>query len=181
MKELLPFVYSRSKSDQELIQILELQQNNTRYKLSPGEIQSEGFVTVVHDLEILTHNVALGSTADRIDLNGDVNVDFADLHFWVTDLKDTWIGDANLDGEFNSGDFVQVFSAGKYETDEFATWSEGDWNADERFDSGDFVAAFANGGYEQGPRVAAAVPEPSGRLLAFLVLGALPFVRARLS
>ena len=32
---------------------------------------------------------------------------------WVNDLKNTWIGDANLDLEFNSGDMVQVFVAGQ--------------------------------------------------------------------
>ena len=40
----------------------------------------------------------------------------------------------------NSGDFVEVFTAGKYETDQAARWSDGDWNSDERFDSSDFVA-----------------------------------------
>ena len=123
------------------------------------------------DLDVMTRNVALGSTNDRLNLNGDDHVDVDDVHYWVLDLKNSWIGDANLDGEFNSGDFVDVFAAGKYETDELASWSEGDWNADQRFDSGDFVAAFQGGGYEMGARVtAAAVPEPSGWLLAALAI-----------
>ena len=131
------------------------------------------------DLDILSQNVAIGSTHRRLDLNDDDVVNLDDAHFWVTNLKNTWIGDANLDGEFNSGDFVQVFSAGKYESDEMARWSEGDWNADMRFDSGDFVAAFQGGGYEKGARIAAAnpVPEPSG--LVSLVLGLIGISRIR--
>ena len=50
------------------------------------------------------------------DLNSDGSVDHEDHRIWVKDLKHTWFGDANLDGEFNSSDMVQVFAAGKYET-----------------------------------------------------------------
>ena len=86
--------------------------------------------------------------------------------------ENTWIGDANLDGEFNSGDMVQVFVAGKYETTENATWGEGDWNGDQQFTSGDMVAAFADGGYEQGLKQTSvsAVPEPGSVMLALLGL-----------
>ena len=132
----------------------------------------------LHDLNILIQNVAVDATNPKLDLNDDDAVNYDDVHYWVTDLKNTWIGDANLDGEFNSGDFVDVFSAGKYETDEFAHWSEGDWNADERFDSGDFVVAFQGGGYETGTRqTVASVPEPSGLMLS--VLGWLGMSRFR--
>lgn len=33
----------------------------------------------------------------------------------MEDLKNTYFGDATLDGEFNSGDFVAAFTAGQYE------------------------------------------------------------------
>ena len=138
------------------------------------------------DLNIITQNVALMPTdghefsADqlRLDMNGDEAVDLSDVHSWVKELKSTWIGDADLDGEFNSGDFVTVFEAGKYETGEVAQWSEGDWNSDSRFDSSDFIAAFQDGGYEMGSRVAvAAVPEPPSCVL--LLLGLLGIGRIR--
>ena len=48
------------------------------------------------------------------DLNGDTVLDSEDRRVWVKDLAYTWYGDANLDGEFNSSDFVQVFTAGRY-------------------------------------------------------------------
>ena len=137
-----------------------------------------------HDLNILTQNVAVAPSSPkdeflrRLDLNDDKTVDVSDIHYWVTNLKSTWIGDANLDGEFNSSDFVAVFKAGKYETGERALWSDGDWNGDELFDSGDFIVAFQGGGYELGERAAVAtVPEPSSLLM--LMLGMLGIGRIR--
>jgi uncharacterized protein YjbI with pentapeptide repeats len=95
------------------------------------------------------------------DVNGDSAVNDEDYRTWVKDVADTWFGDANLDGEFDVSDFERIFEAGKYETQQYATWGEGDWNGDGIFDSDDFIAAFIDGGYEKGPRTnAVAVPEP---------------------
>jgi hypothetical protein len=89
---------------------------------------------------------------------------------YVHDVLRTWIGDANLDGEFNSGDLVNVLAAGTYETDTDASWVSGDFDGSNRFDSSDLIVAVADGGYEAGPRAAvSAVPEPASlvMLLAF--------------
>ncbi len=51
------------------------------------------------------------------DLNGDALVDAKDVSVWIKDLSHSWIGDANLDGEFNSSDLVSVLSSGTYEAD----------------------------------------------------------------
>ena len=56
-------------------------------------------------------------------------------------------GDSNLDGVFDQSDLVAVFQAGKYESGQAASWSEGDWNGDQRFDSADLVLAMNSGGY----------------------------------
>ena len=114
------------------------------------------------------------------DLDGDGSVGDRDHRIWVKDVKHTWYGDADLDGEFNSDDFVQVFQAGKYEREPIldshgdivnpVSWAEGDWNADGIFDSRDMVTAFVDGGYELEPRTdVAAVPEPAAWTL--LVIG----------
>ena len=124
------------------------------------------------DLDLLAEGQV--NNDPKYDLNGDNVTNFSDREQWVHDLKGTWIGDANLDGEFSSGDLVAVFAVGKYESGQPASWSEGDWDGDQMFDSSDFVAAFADGGYEMGPAVQP-VPEPSALIL--LVMAALPLWR----
>jgi hypothetical protein len=104
----------------------------------------------------------------------DSQINADDQRYWVnsSEVANTYFGDANLDGEFNSGDLTLVFQAGEYD-DNFAlnsTWAEGDWNGDGDFDSGDLVAAFQDGGYDMGPKAAVqAIPEPSS--LVIMVLG----------
>ena len=85
------------------------------------------------DIDLLTTAVASPPAAPEYDLNLDGDVDAIDVNIWVKELRQTWIGDANVDGEFDSLDFVDVFISGKYEQNEFAVWSEGDWDADGRF------------------------------------------------
>ena len=117
------------------------------------------------DVDLLSAEIGAGTNQSQFDLDGDRRVDEDDHGIWVKDAMNTWFGDANLDGEFNSSDMVQVFTGGKYETEQEAGWAEGDWNASGFFDSGDMVAAFTDGGYEQGQRTAAqSVPEPTSVL-----------------
>ena len=110
---------------------------------------------------------AIQSQDLAFDENDDGVVDVSDRQVWLNDYKNTWMGDADLNGVFDSSDFVSVFTAGKYETGDMAGWAEGDWDGNQKFDSSDFVGAFADGGYEMGtkpggPQTAvAAVPEPS--------------------
>ena len=101
---------------------------------------------------------------------------------YVHDVLNTWMGDSNCDGEFNSTDFVTVFTANEYEDDIVgnSTWATGDWNGDREFTSSDFVTAFADGGYEQGPRAAArVVPEPDVTSVFSLVIVCLGFLSRR--
>ena len=121
------------------------------------------------DLDLLAEAQMANDLA--FDLNSDGMTDENDRSVWINDIRGTWVGDSNLDGEFNSGDFVFVFTAGQYEdgTAGNSTWATGDWNGDKEFDSGDFVFAFSSGGFELGPRAAvASVPEPSSWLLGLL-------------
>lgn len=144
-----------------------------------GDFDGDG-VLQVSDVDTLMQAVRDGSSNPTFDVNGSGGVDLADVNFWVADLKGTWMGDANLDGVFDSADLVAVFQRGEYE-DGIAgnsTWATGDWNADGEFDSTDFVVAFTDGGYEVGPRGSvSAVPEPSTVVL--MLLAALPFAFSR--
>lgn len=119
------------------------------------------------DLDELTAGMAANDLA--YDLTEDGVTDYQDRVSWVRDSKGTWIGDSNLDGVFTSSDFVLVFTAGKFETGDEASWSEGDWDGDKFFSSSDFVAAFIDGGFEAGERNAVSVvPEPSSILMIFV-------------
>lgn len=143
----------------------------------PGDFDGNGVLDAA-DIDALSVAVAEGSTDLKYDVDGDGSVLGADRFMWVEDLKNTYFGDANLDGEFNSADFVFVFRAGQYEDAVVgnSTWGTGDWNGDGDFDSSDFVVAFSGGGFEQGPRQAtAAVPEPGS--FGLLLIGLLCIVR----
>ena len=131
----------------------------------PGDFNGDSAFTV-EDIDQLTAAIATDDDDPRFDLNHDGVVNPFDLQTWVAEIKSTWIGDANLDGRFDSVDFVQVFQSGDYE-DGIAMnsgWAEGDWNGDGDFDTSDLVFAFQDGGYEQGMRLSQAVPEPTTHL-----------------
>ncbi len=120
------------------------------------------------DINLLSAEVRTGSNPASYDLNGDKLVNGSDRDVWVNDLKKTYYGDADLNGSFDSTDFVAVFQAGQYEASPGgnSVWETGDWNGDTKFDSSDFVLAFQAGGYEKGPRTAvSAVPEPGSLTL----------------
>jgi hypothetical protein len=136
-----------------------------------GDFDGDGELTVA-DLDELTAAVRSGSMNSTYDLNADGNVDDGDRVVWVNDLKNTYFGDADLDGEFNSTDLVAVLASGTYEQELDASWATGDFDGDGRTNSSDLVTALADGGYEQGPRASVmAVPEPTGVTLMLLSLG----------
>jgi len=145
----------------------------------PGDYNSDGVVDA-SDIDLQT-----GAMKDpnpdlaTFDENGDGRVDITDRQIWVKDHARTWMGDANLDDEFNSGDLVAVFAAGLYETGRMALWGQGDWDGDMVFGSGDLVLAFADGGYERGPRAVPAVPEPSGICLVLISIVSWTVARRR--
>lgn len=136
-----------------------------------GDVDGDGDCDA-DDIDLLSERIRNGETDAQFDLNGDGNVDNGDRIELVSVLKNTWFGDANLDGEFNSNDLINVFAAGGYESENPAGWATGDWNGDGLFASGDLISAFADGGFENGPKVQAAstVPEPSA-LILFVLAG----------
>lgn len=146
----------------------------------PGDVNQNGLLDV-DDLNEITSRVRDNSPDTWYDLTVDGKVDGDDRDTWVHDLKGTHFGDANLDGVFDSHDFVVVFQAGEYEDDVplNSTWLTGDWNGNGEFTSGDLVLALIDGGFDQGqPARHALVPEPSTTLLAaFAIIGS--FSRTR--
>lgn len=132
------------------------------------------------DIDALSAAIRSGEYHYNLDNNQDGQIDVNDYRLWVTgpDFANTYVGDANLDGEFNSSDLIVVFQAGEYEDNIMlnSTWAEGDWNGDGEFDTGDLVHAFQDGGYEIGPRIELnAVPEPTAGMM--LMIGAIAICR----
>jgi len=85
------------------------------------------------------------------------------------------VGDSNFDGLFDFDDVLTVLSAGKFETDQPALWSQGDWNRDGQFSFHDILAVLAAGQPAGTPQAALsagtyAIPEPQTLLLATLGL-----------
>ena len=131
-----------------------------------GDFNGDGLFDA-NDLNELAAAIRAENMDGKYDVTGDGIVDNADHTAWVKTVRNTWVGDSNLDGEFNSTDFVVVFTPALYETGNAAQWETGDWDGDGVFNSSDFVAAFVDGGYEKGPVpvVANQIPEPSGLIL----------------
>jgi hypothetical protein len=135
-----------------------------------GDFNANG-VLDAGDIDDLTGQSASGGHPPNYDLNNDALVNSDDVSVWVRDLFNSWIGDANLDGQFTSSDLVQVLASGTYEADIDSVWSTGDFNGDGRTTSSDLVAALADGGYEVGPRAATAVAVPEPASVTLLAAG----------
>ncbi len=132
----------------------------------------------VDDIDLLASELRAENPSIAMDVNMDAVVDMMDHRELVLNLVGVQYGDANLDGAFNSTDFVSIFQAGEYDdgVDVNSTWRTGDWNGDGEFDSQDFVVAMQNSTYES--TAAQLVPEP--RLLAAaLCAGGFMLVRRR--
>ncbi len=131
-----------------------------------GDVDSSGQVDI-GDIDALSNAIFTQDTSPVFDLDRSSTVDLEDLSFLVEGVLNTWIGDVDLDGEFNTRDLVDLFQRGEYEDklSQNSTWSDGDWNADLEFTSSDLVSAFQSSGYERGPRAAVAVPEPDALCL----------------
>lgn len=113
------------------------------------DLDRDGLATA-RDVDLF--NAKLRSQDPTADWNQDQRVDVTDLRAFLSEGWGSTVGDANLDGHFNSTDLVQIFSAGRYEATDgvLATWETGDWDGDGRFTSSDLVMAWSIFGYQGG-------------------------------
>ncbi|MCA9214071.1 MAG: lamin tail domain-containing protein [Planctomycetales bacterium] len=118
-----------------------------------GDLTQDGSINAA-DIDALCSSIRADDLNARTDLNGDGRIDIDDFHFLIEDVLGTTAGDANLDGRFNSQDFVVVFQAGEFEDgiEGNSTWARGDWNCDRDFTTNDFVVAFQSAAYTTSAR-----------------------------
>ena len=151
-------------------------------EIIPGDVDTNDVIDV-RDIDYLSVAIREGLDNNRYDVDRNGEVEPADRQMLLSDVKDLWIGDADLDGEFNSADLVAVFQAGEYDDANAgnSTWGTGDWDGNGEFDSADFVVAFQDGGYEQGTKnQVASVPEPNSVwITAIGFVGILRFLTRR--
>ena len=117
----------------------------------------------VNNLNRFAKSLRLSTEKDvaSFDIDNSGTADSGDYRFLIEQIVGVSIGDANLDGQFNSSDFTQVFATAQYEDSVRGNsiWETGDWNGDGEFDSADFILAFESDNYESPLAV---VPEPNG-------------------
>jgi hypothetical protein len=141
-----------------------LQQGGSPGRLTAdGDLDRNGTVNAA-DIDLLC--AAIRRDDELFDLNGDGLRNVDDLVYFVESVLRTSVGDANLDGTFNSSDLVKALQAGEYEDGvaNNSTWEEGDWNCDGEFSTQDLVLALQRGGYVAAGRPAAAVDAVLGAI-----------------
>lgn len=113
-----------------------------------GDLNRDGNIDIL-DVDLLCRAIRNGSSAPEFNLDEMGDVGLADLDYMIMQILGTTVGDANLDGVFNSSDLILVFTEGEYEdgTEDNSTWASGDWNCDGEFDTSDLVRAFQADGY----------------------------------
>ncbi len=150
-----------------------------------GDFNRDGRIDVI-DIDLLTDATRGKIHPGGFDLNGDERVDQSDRTVWVEQIANTFFGDSNLDGEFDTADFVLVLQGGVYEDGvaDNARWDTGDWDGNGEFDTSDLVLVLQGGAYERGPRLTARamVPEPGSMgLVLFAAATLVGFLRRRLA
>ena len=131
-----------------------------------GDFDNSGFLDIP-DIDMLAAAIRSGDTDLMWDVNQDGSVTDADHQFWVTDVKKTLPGDANLDFSVAFNDFLQLSRGFGLP----GGWGEGNFGTDEEVGFADFLALSRNFGNSVAP--AQSVPEPSAQFLFCLALTAL--------
>ncbi len=143
-----------------------------------GDYNEDGELTV-EDIDLLTAGIrTCADDCADFDLNLDGVADDDDLAFWISDLRGTLPGDANLDGSVLFQDFLILSENFTGE----GGWGEGNFTTDTSVNFPDFLILSRNFGRsvsEAAAGEAASVPEPSASILAMAGLVLLSVNRRR--
>ena len=132
-----------------------------------GEFNGDDVLDVA-DIDELVAEIAAGTNGFLFDLNIDDVVNGEDRRIWVEELKNTFFGDTNLDGQVDAVDLNAL--ALNWQSTTAESWSQGDFNGDRVVNATDLNTVALN--WNRGAAANAAVPEPSGLVMFGLgVLG----------
>ena len=123
----------------------------------------------IHDLDF----AADWLPDELFDLNNDALVDVSDVQAWVVDVRQTFLGDADLSGSVEFADFLILSN----NFGQAGSWGNGDFDNNGTVEFADFLALAENFG-EVSDRLAA-VPEPTSKTLLVAALFCVLFIRRR--
>ena len=110
------------------------------FALLSGDIDGDGQISA-SDIDAFCARINDGDMS--LDLDQDGVASYDDTVFFIRSVLGTDLGDANLDGVFDSNDLnIREFEDG---IDGNSTWADGDFNCDGDFTSADLVIAFETG------------------------------------
>ena len=136
----------------------------------PGDFNGDSVFDVV-DLDAL---IGAGPNDTQFDLDENGIVDTGDRDVWISDIKNTFVGDINLDGEVNSADLNTL--ALNWRSMDATSWAQGDFNGDGTVNASDLNDLALN--WRSGVAASTSappVPEPLSSTL--LLLGIFTVVR----
>ncbi len=150
-------------------------------ELPRGDVNGD-FLVDVNDIDRLLASLRdPQQQTSAFDLNDDTEVTYDDVRVLVGSILHTSVGDANLDGTFDSGDLVLLWQQGEFEDDlaSNSTWAEGDWNGDGEFDTHDLIFAMQDGAYAESAAAIAEDDSIAPLALATVVMPTRPTVTDR--
>ncbi len=130
---------------------------------TPGDFDNDGDFDC-DDVDALSAAIIAGSSDSTFDLDASGTVNVADLHFWVTDIKGTILGDANLDFTVDGQDFL-IWNANKFTSGN--AWCSADFDGNGIVDGADFLIWNANKFQSAGPIVTPPAHEEERSLPVF--------------
>lgn len=140
-----------------------------------GDFDKDGQLRAA-DIDLLSAAIASGENAPVFDVDGSSTLDALDIAFWVTEIKGSFLGDTDLNGNVEFADFLALSK----NFGQPGGWADGDFDGDGDIAFADFLALSTNFGAMS--EATAAAPEPDGKtalLFAFLGIGILGHARRR--